>query len=687
MSKTETKLTVQGRDSPGPVDVGGAVTGPPRPSSSDCQSPAVDQAGASVRATGWDQEIDPFQRRDSIKRSPPLSRQSSSTSQDCIFDVFNTISDDIFSANDRDATCATHSTQEVSNTKKRKAGSPLESQKIKENPVVLDEAKRLAQKLTTFVKDKQNVHKAIKMWTQELNNLVQQIALREYKQEQETNQTITRISNELKESKLELAKYKEQQETRLKSLKKEMDKKIKDIQKTHTCQLCGQRDIEDTKLQQEPFKLEYPVDTYDIFEEIERKKWDPQNYSNTKITHGDFLQCTDDNIIFHCDVKAERRSRKEKALLKRYPEALLGVQTVCGDSSFVEIDQLTSYKTEGVLKTKKKKIFMVFYDPTKHNNHETLFNVMKKLQPLWLSNNTNELTITQPASMQNIKFRKMVEAIFHNTSIQISILPSRGHIEENTNLRNSKHKNDAILIYRGEHTYADTLKKLKNGLGGKEVVEHIQNIRKTRKGELLVKLNSRNTTNIASEIKTIMVNHRIDTKTEKPKILHIRDLDETATEKEIQDGIINTNKIKKPDNMIIRSIRPTTTGSQIATVAMDKEDALEILKLQKIRIGLNMCRVEERVNVIKCFRCWDFGHIAKDCTGTDRSMLCQKCGSDGHKKDSCNKEALCLLCEDKHESGSGKCKKYRKALYDRKIAVYRSLELSNIINENPTNQY
>lgn len=52
-----------------------------------------------------------------------------------------------------------------------------------------------------------------------------------------------------------------------------------------------------------------------------------------------------------------------------------------------------------------------------------------------------------------------------------------------------------------------------------------------------------------------------------------------------------------------------------------------------------VCRVREKIDIRQNFRCWTFGHLARDCKGTDRSDWCHhRCGEAGHKSAAWNME-------------------------------------------------
>ncbi|EFN65037.1 hypothetical protein EAG_01181, partial [Camponotus floridanus] len=47
---------------------------------------------------------------------------------------------------------------------------------------------------------------------------------------------------------------------------------------------------------------------------------------------------------------------------------------------------------------------------------------------------------------------------------------------------------------------------------------------------------------------------------------------------------------------------------------LQKEDLrIRILNQARIYLGWSSCRVADHVQILQCYRCLSFGHIAKDC--------------------------------------------------------------------------
>lgn len=136
----------------------------------------------------------------------------------------------------------------------------------------------------------------------------------------------------------------------------------------------------------------------------------------------------------------------------------------------------------------------------------------------------------------------------------------------------------------------------------------------------------------------------------------------------------------------IGELRPNANNTQAVTVTLDKEDAEKLVKDGIIRVGVVNCTVEKRIKVTKCRRCWSYEHTATECTGTDRSKFCYKCGKDGHAAKDCTDEVACPICQTKgHITGSGKCPAFRRALNQiRREQTYSRLAQGKFP---PTTQY
>lgn len=99
-----------------------------------------------------------------------------------------------------------------------------------------------------------------------------------------------------------------------------------------------------------------------------------------------------------------------------------------------------------------------------------------------------------------------------------------------------------------------------------------------------------------------------------------------------------------------------------------------MLKKEKLNIGWRKCPVFNYYSVKRCFKCWGYYHIAKNCT---RDETCHKC-TGKHKATECtatkNKCVNCMFkikaynlkISDEHDALSPECPTYKRAIEEEK---------------------
>ncbi|KAM8702463.1 hypothetical protein ACLKA7_001794 [Drosophila subpalustris] len=149
--------------------------------------------------------------------------------------------------------------------------------------------------------------------------------------------------------------------------------------------------------------------------------------------------------------------------------------------------------------------------------------------------------------------------------------------------------------------------------------------------------------------------------------IECKDLDEITTEEDIMDALRSQMEITDAAVDDI-NLRKGYGGTQTASIRLPAESARKALSAGLLKVGWVRCRLRERVNITKCYRCLEFGHLAKHCRSeVDRSKLCRRCGKDGHLAKDCKEEPQCMFCKGKgsdwkHIAGSGRCPLFRSAL-------------------------
>lgn len=151
--------------------------------------------------------------------------------------------------------------------------------------------------------------------------------------------------------------------------------------------------------------------------------------------------------------------------------------------------------------------------------------------------------------------------------------------------------------------------------------------------------------------------------------LDIKDINETETIEEVIKSLAEVLKTE-PDTLKDGNVtmRKGFAGTQVVRVSLQQEDANLLLKKGRIKIGWVSCRVQERVEVVQCYRCFGYGHRSVRCTGEEKKKgTCYNCGGEGHIAKNCKTEARCLVCNDDgggagHRMGGRNCHAFLEEL-------------------------
>ncbi|KAM8702461.1 hypothetical protein ACLKA7_001792 [Drosophila subpalustris] len=158
--------------------------------------------------------------------------------------------------------------------------------------------------------------------------------------------------------------------------------------------------------------------------------------------------------------------------------------------------------------------------------------------------------------------------------------------------RQQSHKRvraDAITVTGvGDCSYADMLRVVKSDPSLKHLSGDVQGVRKTAKGDLLLRLSKKpahSPEELQEAVGKALGNQAFVKKLSEMSLLEIRELDELVTKEEVLEAVRGaTNDLTITIDMI-RSLRAMRDGSQIATLNMPDTKAKSLADLGKIRIG------------------------------------------------------------------------------------------------------
>ncbi|XP_049309471.1 uncharacterized protein LOC125777805 [Bactrocera dorsalis] len=243
-------------------------------------------------------------------------------------------------------------------------------------------------------------------------------------------------------------------------------------------------------------------------------------------------------------------------------------------------------------------------------------------------------------------------------------IPSKSHKNKSKKKENAvpRPRPEAIVIAKtGDMSYADILRAVKQNENLQVLGENVSRIKKTAKGEILLELKKAqtgSTKEYRDEIVKILGDQAQIRSLTQEITVEVRDLDDITTKEDIAQAIrTEFEELRLFSVECIKNIRPAYAGTQKAIISLQAQEAKHLLAAQKIKIGWTICRIREKAQLKKCFRCLEYGHVAKACSNPeDRSKCCIKCGEEGHfAKDcvnnpSCKASAQDLLTQNIYEN-------------------------------------
>ncbi|XP_055632874.1 uncharacterized protein LOC129773300 [Toxorhynchites rutilus septentrionalis] len=231
-----------------------------------------------------------------------------------------------------------------------------------------------------------------------------------------------------------------------------------------------------------------------------------------------------------------------------------------------------------------------------------------------------------------------------------------------------RQKPEALIVSAaGMATYAEILRKVKEDPSLQNLGENVARIRRTQNGEMLFELKKNPT--IKSSTYRELVEKSLG-ETAKVRALsqeiaiECRNLDEITTDDELREAL--NEQFELSDVSLTIRLRKAFGGTQTAVIKLPRIAARKLLETGKIKVGWTVCPLRAIQQMMRCFKCMDFGHQSRNCNGPDRSDSCLRCGNKGHLAKMCTKPPRCMLCttevDNDHVTGGSRCPFFKRAL-------------------------
>lgn len=417
--------------------------------------------------------------------------------------------------------------------------------------------------------------------------------------------------------------------------------------------------------------------SFGTFKEVLDREWPNSIYVNTKtkITHPVNTELSALALVIDPDIDVS--SKAIRKLIEKFPEigTVLTEGITEGQTEYVEYKTGTLTSKSGRETRTEKYIYIVPYkiDENGINDIEKLHSLIVKLQHQMINKNIKVAEIAALGNLNRDYLRKCCEVACRQTGMEVTILLRGKDItRDKTNKTRKTPAVEKIIIKSGGESYADLLKKIKEKTNIGEEEGIVRAIKRVRGNDVMLVLNGdREKAELVS--KAIKDGANLQATYRKNEvIMHVTDIDTTMKEEEIKEGIKKHLTSLNDVDVKIMSIRPTKDGNQTATLAVTKEAAKTLEGIGRVKIGWVNCRIRRRLNMQRCYRCLEVGHLRKGCNKPDRSEHCLKCGKPGHKQKDCQEQEFCVACEKPgHRADQTKCPAFRKMLQveQRKLAT------------------
>lgn len=414
------------------------------------------------------------------------------------------------------------------------------------------------------------------------------------------------------------------------------------------------------------------------FQRITEDDWSDEIFPRVKIQHGPIWEApAGTEIILPCNRDFESDNRAVGIAINKFggKEGLKTQNKAKGEVAMMS-HSLGFPDDNGDMTYSTRNIYYPIVDNEMVDDADdrVVFQCLKTIKEHLLKNNKTNIAVPESDNVGGTVMKRMLEFLFADTTICVSVFKlasseqtvkrakaprTFASVVSHPGPKNKPTgpKPETIRVQMKDKTYSDILKAVKRAVNPDQIGVDVGKVAKLRNGDLILTI--RNGSDKAEVLKREIGEKLPEATTSlltKKKVLHIKGMDEIATKEEVKEAVVKAIAVN-PESFEIRALRPAYGGKQNVTIVIKENDGKKLVEMESIKIGWVRCKIIERKKDMRCYRCWEPGHMKQHCTGPDREKLCMKCGKEGHKASSCANEPFCVHCKsDGHQAGSAKCK-------------------------------
>jgi len=306
---------------------------------------------------------------------------------------------------------------------------------------------------------------------------------------------------------------------------------------------------------------------------------------------------------------------------------------------------------------------------------------------------------TEIQTWKEAELESMISGIIKREVKKVAeLLPMMGTNTQTTGKKKSysdavSNKQEAVIIIKPlkedeTNSSEETKKDIKNKIDVTKLGLGITKMKKVTKGAVVVGCENSDQAEKLKEKVTSEMGEKYVIQAPKKKKRRIKifdvDRDDCGDEKEFWEKIEDQNGLVK-NSVRGRIVHRSHNGkSQRMTIIAEVDDRTHetMLEEERVKIGWNICKVQDYIGILRCFKCCGYYHFAKDCK---KEVACGKCAGK-HATNECRSDTRkCVNCEEKiknfklknvnseHVAFDTNCPYYKKELEKQKNKIIGNL--------------
>lgn len=237
---------------------------------------------------------------------------------------------------------------------------------------------------------------------------------------------------------------------------------------------------------------------------------------------------------------------------------------------------------------------------------------------------------------------------------------------EKQSLFKGRKRGEALIVKASDDSYEKVLRAMRTNPELEQLGADVRKVRRTRTGDMILELKRDPMASSSSykELAEKAMGNTVEVRAVCPEaVLECKNLDAISTDDDVRVAMKEQCMLGEVQMQI--RIRKGPSGMLIASIRLPIEAAVKALKTEKIKVGWSVCPLSVSQKPEACYRCHEYGHLARFCKGPDRGNLCRRCGEEGHKAQACRKPPKCMICangdNNNHVTGGLRCPAFMKA--------------------------